>query len=72
MWHCCRRALGRNALGGRDRKSMGRIRIMGRIKAGTGIRVFIRVFIRVRIRIRIRIRIRMRIRNRCRLGLKGV
>ena len=57
-------------MGGRDRKSMGRIRIMGRIKAGTGIRVFIRVFIRVRIRIRIRIR--MRIRNRCRLGLKGV
>ena len=53
-------------MGGRDRKSMGRIRIMGRIKAGTGIRVFIRVFIRVRIRIR------MRIRNRCRLGLKGV
>ena len=55
-------------MGGRDRKSMGRIRIMGRIKAGTGIRVFIRVFIRVSIRIRIR----MRIRNRCRLGLKGV
>ena len=53
-------------MGGRDRKSMGRIRIMGRIKAGTGIRVFIRVFIRVSIRIR------MRIRNRCRLGLKGV
>ena len=59
-------------MGGRDRKSMGRIRIMGRIKAGTGIRVFIRVFIKVRIRIRIRSRIRIRIRNRCRLGLKRV
>ena len=63
-------------MGGRDRKSMGRIRIMGRIKAGTGIRVFIRVFImvfiRVFIRVRIRTRIRMRIRNRCRLWLKGV
>ena len=55
-------------MGGRDRKSMGRIRIMGRIKAGTVIRVFIREFIRVFIRVRIRIRIR----NRCRLGLKGV
>ena len=70
--------MGRSALGGRDRKNMGWIRIMGRIKAGTGIRVFIRVFIRViigvriRIRIVIRMRIRMRIRNRCRLGLKGV
>lgn len=59
-------------MGGRDRKSMGRIRIMGRIKAGTGIRVFIREFIRVFIRVRIRVRIRIRIRNRCRLGLKGV
>ena len=53
-------------MGGRDRKSMGRI------KAGTGIRVFIREFIRVFIRVRIRVRIRIRIRNRCRLGLKGV
>ena len=60
--------MGRSAAGSRYKKGMGRIRIVGRIKAGTWIRVFIRVFIRVRIRIGIRIRIR----NRWRLGLKGV
>jgi hypothetical protein len=72
--------LGRSAAGSRYKKGMGRIRIVGRIKVGTWIRVFIRmyigvfirVFIRVRIRIGIRIRIRIRIRNIWRLGLKGV